>query len=51
MRMVAKPESSAACVASLTVTDSPALAHAIAMPPPIVPAPTIATLAIGRAAV
>ena len=49
--MVAKPESSAACVASLTVTDSPALAHAIAMPPPIVPAPTIATLAIGRAAV
>ena len=32
-------------VASVSTTRRPALAHAIAMPPPIVPAPTIATVA------
>jgi hypothetical protein len=40
---VANPRSSASAVESARLTRSPAFAHAIAMPVPIVPAPITAT--------
>ncbi len=42
-RIVARPRSTAAASTSLRLTSKPALAQAIAMPAPIVPAPTTAT--------
>ena len=41
------PRSIASDVVSCSKTLNPAFAHAIAMPPPMVPAPTIATVLIG----
>ena len=49
--MVAIPLSSASCFVSRTVTGNPALRKFMAMPPPMVPAPMTATLAILRAGV
>ena len=45
--MRASPASSCSRPVSLITTSRPAFAHAMAMPPPIVPAPTIATVLIG----
>ena len=46
--MVARPLSTSACSVSVRCTSRPALAQAMAMPPPIVPAPTMATDCDGR---
>ena len=45
------PVSSPADVASVMRTRMPAFTHAIAIPPPIVPAPTMPTVATGAAGV
>src|SRR5882762_7905483 len=49
--MLDSPLSSASCFISTTVTGMPALAKHMAMPPPIVPAPTTAALRISRTGV
>src|SRR5437899_8127164 len=49
--MVASPRSRAGWSTSLSSTGKPALAKTMAMPPPIVPAPTMATLFTGMSGV
>ena len=49
--MTASPLSSASCLTSSTVTGMPALAKFMAMPPPMVPAPTTAAVRMGRVGV
>ena len=49
--MVARPRSSASCCVSSSMTGMPAFAKLIAMPPPMVPAPTMAAWRMGRVGV